>query len=330
MMMMDEKVTALCENFITNRDILKKVFRGESLYVYPVAANALTSHGVTADEDKLRECKKIIKKNAGALSYLKGNVMMPFAANLSIKEDPKAHFDKVIKIYNYAKKKFNRSEYSALLAIMLADLTDEASYAAVVDRGKEIYDLMKNEHPFLTNEQDSVLAGLMALSEKNNTDLIDDMEKCFDLLKIKYSHKSSIQSVSHVLSLTQGSAREKVEHLNDLYDALREAGKKYGVYTELSTLAAVSVLDSDIEKMRDTIIEIDEFLSKQKGYGLLGLDKKTRLMNATMLTTDLYETAQASQAASTASAIAVSAAQSLAVCIIITSTIATNVAASST
>ena len=326
---MDEKVTALCECFITNREIIKKVFKGESLLIYPVAANALVSHGVTADEDKLKECRKLIKKNSGALSYLKGQVMMPFAANLSMKEDPKAHFDKVLKIYNVAKKKFNRSEYSALLAILLPDLIHEDSCEAVLTRGKELYDQIKMAHPFLTNEQDSVLAGLLALSEKSNTELIDDMEKCFDLLKIKFSHKSSIQSISHVLALTEGSAREKVEHLNDLYDSLREAGKKFGVYTELSTLAAVSILDNETERVRDRIIAIDDFLSKQKGYGLLGLDKKARLMHATMLTTDLYDSAQIAQTTASASAIAMAAAQSLAVCVIITSTIAANAASTS-
>ena len=326
---MDEKVTALCESFITNREIIKKVFKGESLLIYPVAANALVSHGVTADEDKLKECRKLIKKNSGALSYLKGQVMMPFAANLSMKEDPKAHFDKVLKIYNVAKKKFNRSEYSALLAILLADLIHEDSCEAVLTRGKELYDQIKMAHPFLTNEQDSVLAGLLALSEKSDTELIDDMEKCFDLLKIKFSHKSSIQSISHVLALTEGSAREKVEHLNDLYDSLREAGKKFGIYTELSTLAAVSILDNETERVRDRIIGIDDFLSKQKGYGLLGLDKKARLMHATMLTTDLYDSAQIAQTTASASAIAMAAAQSLAVCVIITSTIAANSASTS-
>jgi len=69
---MDEKITALCESFIANREVVKKVFRGESVLIYPVAANALVSHGVNADEEKLKQCKKIIKKNVGALSYLKG------------------------------------------------------------------------------------------------------------------------------------------------------------------------------------------------------------------------------------------------------------------
>ncbi|MBQ1397581.1 MAG: DUF4003 family protein, partial [Clostridia bacterium] len=119
------------------------------------------------------------------------------------------------------------------------------------------------------------------------------------------------------------------EHLNDLYDSLREAGKKFGVYTELSTLAAVSILDNETERVRDRIIAIDDFLSKQKGYGLLGLDKKARLMHATMLTTDLYDSAQIAQTTASTSAIAMAAAQSLAVCVIITSTIAANSASTS-
>lgn len=314
---MEEKTLKLCEEFIENRDVIKKVFRAESIFVYPVAANALSSHGVKADEAKLRECKKLVKKNIGNFSYLRGNVSLPFAANLSLKDDPKAHIEKVKRVYEYAKNLFRRSEYTALLAIMLADLVEDDRIEAVLDRGKEIYDLMKSQHPFLTDEQNSVFAGLLALSRKNNMDLIDDMEKCYDLLKIKFSHKSSIQLVSHVLSLTDGSASEKVNHLIELYDTLKQAGKKYGVYTQLSTLASVSILDNDTDKLRDTIIEIDDFLSKQKGYGILGIDKKNRLMHATMLTTDLYGTAQEAMATLSTSAIAMAAAQQLAICIII-------------
>lgn len=317
-----DPITALCENFIENRDTIKKVFRGESVLIYPVASNAITTYGLKAEEDKLRECKKIIRKNAGTLSYLKGIVATPFAATLSLKEDPKAHFDKVAKIYAITKKQFSRSEYSALLAIMLADIVDESKVESVVARGKEIYSLMKEQHPFLTNDSDSVFAGLLALSEKNNRVLIDDMEKCYDLLKIKFSNKSSIHSVSHILALTEGPARQKVEHLIDLYDALKASGRKFGTYTELAILAAASILDDDVEKLRDTILQIDQNLSKQKGYGFFGLDKKTRLMHSAMLATDLYDSAQNAQAVSTASAIAMAAAQQVAICVIIASTAA--------
>ena len=323
---MDEKTTALCENVIANRDIIKKVFRGENIFIYPIASNALTSHGVIADVAKLKECKKIINKYDGALSYPKGNVMIPFACVLSMKEDPKAHFDKVTRFYSFTKKHFNRSEYSALLAIMLADYVEEDNIERVVKRGSDIYSIIKEQHSFLTNDKDSILSGLVALSEKGNTELIDDMEKCYDLLKIKYSQKSSIHSVSHVLALTKGTAHEKVDHFNELYDTLKESGKKFGVYSELSTLASVSILDEDFGKLRDTVLEIDAFLSKQKGYGLLGLDKKTRLMHAAMLTTDLYDTAHnAVTDTSDAAAVAMAAAQQIAICVLMTGSAASNI-----
>ena len=318
---MEEKALKLCEGFIENREVIKKVFRGESVFIYPVAANAITAHGEKVNEEKLRECKKLVKKNSGTFSYLKGVVMLPFAANLSLKEDPKAHLDKVVKFYGVTKKQFKRSDYSALLAVMLADLIDDSKIDEVVSRGKEIFTVTRQKHPFITNDPESILSGLLALSEKSNTELIDDMEKCYDLLKIKFSHKSSIHTTAHVLSLTEGSAREKVSHLIDLYDSLKAAGKKFGVYTQLSTLAAVSILDDDTDRLRDTIIEIDEFLSKQKGYGLLGIDKKTRLMHAAMLTTDLYGTAQNALATLSSPAIAMAAAQQLAICVIISSTL---------
>ncbi len=316
---MEDKTKELCESFIENRDIVKKVFSMESTLIYPIAANALTANGIKGDVDKLKACKKIINKNAGVLSYLKGDIAIPFAANLSTKEDPKAAFDKVVRYYNIIKRQFNRSQFSALLAILLSDIVQEDNIESVIERGKAIYTMIKDNHPFLTNDQTSVLAGMLAMSEKSNVELIDDMEKCYDLLKIKFSNKSSIHTVSHILSLTRGSAREKVEHMIDLYDMLKESGKKYGVYTELATLASVSILDDDLEKLRDTIIEIDDFLSKQKGYGLLGIDKKTRLMHATMLTADLYDTAQAAHIVASASALAMAAAQQATICIIIAS-----------
>jgi hypothetical protein len=315
---MEEKVLTLCQTFIENRDAIKKVFGMDSIYIYPIAANALTANGVKADVEKLKSAKKIISKNAGVLSYLKGNVSTPFAANISFREDPKAYFDKVVKFYNLIKKQFSRSEYTALLAIILADTVDEDSISSVVSRGVQIYRLMKEQHPFLTNEKDSVLAGLLALSEKDNTELVEDMEKCYDLLRIKFSDKSSIHTVAHILALTESSAREKVERLIELYDVLREKGKKYGQYTELAALAAVSILDDNTEGVADTIIEIDDFLAKQKGYGLLGLDKKTRMMHATLLTADLYDTAKSSSETLSGADIAMMAAQQIAICAVIT------------
>ncbi len=306
---MKTTINQITQDFIENRDIIKKAVKLESSYIYPVAANVFCAAGVKADADKLAECKKIIRKNAGFASYLKGIVMTPFAAKLCVSADPEAQFEKVMAMYGILKNHFKRSEYLALLATLLAEKTTTEEAERIAARGRALYDMMKKEHPILTSSEDNVMAGFMAFSEKSDRQLIDDAEKCYDLLRKKFSDKNAVQTVSHILAMTDGAAEEKVNRLFRMFDMFAAAGRKYGKHYELSTLAAISVIEADEKELVDTAVAIDGLLNGQKGYGALSLDKKTRLMHAAMLTADLYEDADNTQAAVSASALAVIAAQ---------------------
>lgn len=321
---MKEYTNNITQDFIENRDIIKKAAKFENSYIYPVAANIFCAAGVKADADKLTECRKIIKKNAGFGSYLKGNVMTPFAAKLCVSDDPEAQFEKVMEMYSILKKYFSRSEYLALLATLLAEKISVKDADGIASRGRALYDLMKKEHPILTSSEDNVMAGFMAFSEKSDKELIDDAEKCYDLLRKKFSDKNSVQTVSHILSMTYGTPEEKAERMIRMFDMLAESGHKFGKHYELSTLAALSIIEADEKELVDKVADIDDQLSGQKGYGGLGLDKKTRLMHAAMLTADLYEDSDNAQAAVSASALAVIAAQEAAICAVIVASTAAN------
>ena len=322
---MKENTKQITMDFIENRDIIKKVVKFESSYIYPVAANIFCAAGVKADADKLAECKKLIKKNAGFASYLKGVVMTPFAAKLCVAADPEAQFEKVMDMYGILKKHFSRSEYLALLATLLAERTTSEEADRIAARGRVLYNMMKKEHPILTSSEDNIMAGFMAFSDKSDDQLIDDAEKCYDLLKKKFSDKNVVQTVSHILAMTDGAPEEKVGKMIGMFDMFAAAGRKYGKHYELPMLAAISVIEADEKALVDTVIGIDEVLSGQKGYGALSLDKKTRLMHAAMLTADLYEDTDNAQAAVSASALAVIAAQEAA---IYAAVVASSVAAS--
>ena len=324
---MKENARQITMDFIENRDIIKKAIKFESSYIYPVAANIFCAAGVKADADRLAECKKIIKKNAGFASYLKGVVITPFAAKLCVSADPEAQFEKVMAMYGILKNHFRRSEYLALLATLLAEKTTAEEAERVAARGRALYDMMKKEHPILTSSEDNVMAGFMAFSEKSDAQLTDDAEKCYDLLKKKFSDKNAVQTVSHILAMTEGAPEAKVGRMLEMFDMFTAAGRKYGKHYELPMLAAISVIEADEKELVDTVIEIDEMLSGQKGYGALSLDKKTRLMHAAMLAADLYEDTDNAQAAVSASALAVIAAQEAAMTAAI---VAASVAANST
>ncbi|MBP3268232.1 MAG: DUF4003 family protein, partial [Ruminococcus sp.] len=187
---------------------------------------------------------------------------------------------------------------------------------------RAIYDKMKKEHPFLTSSEDNVMAGFMAFSEKSDQQLIDEAEQCYDLLRKKFSDKNAVQTVSHILAMTKGSPEDKVNRLCRMFDMLADAGHKFGKHYELSTLAAVSIIEADEKELVDNITDIDSQLSGQKGYGVLSLDKKTRLMHSAMLTADLYGGSDNTQAAVSASALAMIAAEEAAICAAIVATTA--------
>lgn len=314
---MEGNAKQITMDFIENRDIIKKAIKMESSYIYPVAANVFCAAGVKADGEKLKECKKIIKKNAGFASYLKGNVMTVFAAKLCVSPDPEAQFKKVMDIYGILKDHFKRSEYLALLATLLAEKTTIEEAERIAARGRALYNMMKKEHPILTSSEDNVMAGFMALSEKNDKQLIDDAESCYDLLRKEFSDKNAMQTVSHILAMTDGAPEEKVDRIVRMYDMFKKSGHKFGKHEELPMLAAISVIEADEKELVDTAVEIDDLLSEQKGYGALSLSKKIRLMHAAMLTADLYNDCDNALAAVSASAIAIIAANEAAMCAVI-------------
>lgn len=323
---MRSNIDQTTQDFIENRDIIKKAIKHESDYIYPVAANVFCAAGVKADADKLKECKRIIKDNAGFASYFKGNVITPLAAKLCITDDPEAAFAKTAEIYTILKEYFKRSEYLAMLAALLAERTTIEEAEKIASRGKALYDMMKKEHPLLTSNEDNIMAGFMAFSTKSDEQLISDAEKCYDLLKKEFSDKNAIQTVSHIFAVIDGTPDEKVERLISMFEMLKKAGHKFGKHFELPSLAAVSIIDADEKELVDNIIGIDTLLEKQKGYGIFSLDKKTRLMHAAMLTADLYEDNTNTEAAISASALAMIAAEEAAMCCAI---VAATVAASS-
>ena len=325
---MTNNINEICTLYIANRDALKKTFKFDSSFIYPAAANTLTAAGVTADPERLKECRSIIKKNISSVSYLRGTSDLPLICSVYTADDPTEAVTKTENIYKILKKQFSRSEYLALLAILSSSMTDEAGAEKIAERGKKLYDMMSKEHPFLTSSEDSIMAGFMAMSEKKDEELIEECEKCYKLLKSKFSSKDTLQTCSHILSLGEADAEYKVGRMVGIFDSLKEAGRKYSKYHELTVLAALALTDVSIKELTDNILEIDEFLSQQKGYGALSTDKKTRLMHAAMLTANVHGSETASAAVSS-TALILAIAQQAAMCAIIACSAASSAAAAS-
>lgn len=342
---MRESLQTICRRFLANRQLIRQVMKAESGYIYPVCANVFCAAGRDASAEQLLACKKLLKEKTGVFSNFRGNLRAPVVCMLAAGTHPEVRMDRALENYKMLRGRFRASQYLALAAFLLTDLGAAGSHPEAIDRSRVIYNLMKARHPLLTASEDSVFAVFLAFSEKSDDELIEDMEECFGRLKKAFPTSNCLQSVSHVLCMGPGRPEEKVARLTLLYNAIGRKGGKYGKYYELSTLAALSLLRGEIEAVAADVMEVDSFLAGQKGYGGLGLDRKTRLMHAVMLVTDdlmaqqqpavCFSTVEqqtvsaALGSAPLTSTLALVVAQQAAMCAVMASTAATSAAASS-
>ena len=312
---MKAELQTLCDSFIINRDAVRDAFKWDSHYIHPVCANLFCAHGRTADTEELKRCKKIIESQTGIFSNFRGNIRPALAAMLALSDRPEEKMAQALENYSMLKQEFWSSEYLALVAFLLTDLADRNRVEEKAGRGKVIYKRMQKEHPFLTSSEDSVFAVLMAFAEKSDDDLIIDMEACYKALRERFSSGNDVQTVSHILALSDGAPEEKAGRVIELYNALRDAGVKYGRYHELSTLAALSVTGVGIPDLVRDIQEVSDFLKGQKGYGgVFGIEAKTRAMHAALLVSDLYTNRDQANTAAMTSTLVQIIAQEMAMC----------------
>lgn len=327
---MTEELRKLCELFVHNRDEIKSGFGWESTYMYPLCASIYTQKRMDADVRRMKECKGLLKQMAGIFSNFRGISQLAVITLLSVNGQPQEQLNNALQVYDLLKKEFFGSDYLTIAALMLSEMSEPERYQETVSRTRRIYDLMKAEHPFLTSSQDSVFAALLALSEYSDQQLLTEMERCYEALKPHFFSSNAVQSLSHVLALAEGSAAVKCRRTMELFDSLKQQGYKYGTNEELATLGVLGLLETDIRTLAGEIMEVDDYLKIQKGFGAFGIGSKQRLMYAGILVASEYTGAdQAMNAAAIQSTVSIVVAQQAAMCAAITASSAASAAANS-
>ena len=316
---MREALQQRCTLFIENRDELKRTFRLENSYLYPVCANIFSARGIPARQETLRRCNDLLRENTGVFSNFRGTVRMAVVSILATDPAPEARIRRMQENYRLLKQHYFSSEYLSLVAMLLTETAEGPAAAEVIARGREIYNKMKQEHPFLTSGEDSVFATLLAQSPKDDYALIADMEDCYARLRPTFHAGNDLQAVTHVLALGQGATLEKSARLIALFEGIKKAGGKYGRHHELPVLAALSILPVEVGQAVADMMDVDAFLAQQKGYGVFSLDRRTRMMHAAMLVSDEYAPYAAGEAAVLGGTVAMIAAQQAAMCAVIAS-----------
>lgn len=284
---MKPELEKTCADYIANRNAVKKAFRFNDATIWSVCANLFCACGHTADAEQLKACRRVLKKHTRPFSKFRGKVQPFLSCILAVGDSPEERMTLAGDYFRLLKRNFRKSEYLVLSAFLLTDLADQPLTEEKAARGKEIYRRMNKKHRLLTNKTDSIFAMLMAYSGKPYDGLLSDMDACYEALKKEFSG-SGAQTAAQVLSLADGAPEDKVQRVIDLFDALEEAGVKYGKADELAPLAALSLAGAPAAMLAEDIKAADDFLAEQKIWKSGDKEKAERAMHALMIVSDLY------------------------------------------
>ncbi len=316
-----------CELFIDNKDAFKAAFPWESAYFYPICASFFMDAGKIADIDYLKDCRALLKRRVNAFSNFRSHAELSIVAMLAVCDDPEKRLDEAIEVYAGLKEHFWGSEYLPVAAMILAGDVERERYGEICQKTRKVYDLMKKEHPFLTSSEDSVFSAMLALSDKSDGEIVRETETCYNILKEKFFDKNAVQSLSHVLALSDDGVRSAGDRCRDtirLFDNLKERGYKYGTGYELATLGILATLPCGIEETARDLMDVADFLKTQKGYGFFGTYGRTqRFMHAAMIvTSEHFGSSGAMVGAAVGSTLSLIAAQQAATCAAIAASVA--------
>ena len=320
-----------CARFLDARDMLRRAFPFAHAQMIPICAGMAAGQDRPWDAGRLYACRDLIQEETGLFSNFRGAGHLAVITLLALSPAPEERMAFALQGYKVLRTRFYASQYLPLAALLLADWARGRDLDGVAARAEEIYRRMKREHPFLTGAEDSVFAVLLALPPDTEQAVVDQVEACYDALKHPFGTGQYTQALSHVLALGEGSAQEKRDKVLGVYQGLKAAGRKYGAGYELGTLGSLALLPAPVEELTADVLEVDEFLSHQKGYrGILGLPKNQRLMHSAMLVSGDYVDQRKTSvmgAAAVSGTVAMIAAQEMALCAVMVGGIGASAAA---
>lgn len=286
---MNTEVKAKVDLMVDNYYELKKGFKWESNLAKHFGALVHSINGKKVDVSIIEKIVKYIKSKTGTFSNYRGTNGFILSNLLSFEEDYETFFNNMLEVNKKMRdKKFKSSAYLPLAAYTITKEVSSEEWDYRIDRMRDFYNYMKENHFWLTSSDDYVFAAVLAISDLEAEKASKDIEKCYRYLNEDGFHKGNdLQTLSHILAIGEESAEVKCKKTVEIYKGLK--GKKLKLaYNGLASLGVLALVASDIDKIIDEIKEVYDYIYEKKGYGTWSIDKSMRTMLAATLVADSY------------------------------------------
>ena len=177
---------------------------------------------------------------------------------------------------------FKQGQHMPIACYTLYKVSQETDPTTVAKRAYELYMDMKKNHPFLTSSDDYSLSILLAHLNPS----FARIESAYTALNERgFSKSNDLQTLSHIIALSDLSVEVLVEKCVALKDMLKESKLASGT-TYYPSIGVMAVLVEGESDLATQWAELANYMNKQKKYKWLG--KQMNVMLSASLLSNHY------------------------------------------
>ena len=279
---MTEDAVVKCKLLVRNREVLKNEFHWESTNMIPLCAYLFSQQQTKVDAVRMKECKRLIKRNAGIFTKVKGDDIYPLASMLTLENNVDKALDKGIGIYQELCKQYKPSLWLTMVAFILAEQSCQLdqTIARAIELEQEAQGTIQ------VGDKERGIFLVLALSSKTEEQLLKEFDVIYQLLAESKLEEDAKKLLTVVLVLGDGTPESKVHNLEETNLKLKEHQLKIGNGIETAALGLAATSENEIPVLIEQAVEVNEYLKGKKGFDSLQLSTHERLMYAIMLPTE--------------------------------------------
>lgn len=287
---MENRINNSRDIFEENFKVAKKAFvLNTNLEASACAASFIGSPRPVSAE-AMKAAKKVLDDNASLLSSIRtGNCRQVIVATLAQSSDPEYAVKQIKKIHKGLDRKFLDSSYLVLAATMIYRTCREADYDRYIERTREIFKLIRKDHPLATGAEDITACVIMALTDIDTEVIARNAEESFQALKNYFFGSDKIQYMANMAAVFGGDPDDKAKVIRNTYEMLKSEGVRfdsnaYGIIASVGLLVKPEDLKDVVKAIRKTSDEMKSI----KGMGAWGAGKRIRNILASAIVLDAY------------------------------------------
>lgn len=278
-----------CDLLVENTDYIRKNFKLEYEVLRDVSALSLTLNGINAEQSEFKKAASVIKDRTGFFSDFTNFLRLPLAARMVTQKEPLKYLEEIIRVYKNIKGTVFYGSQRMITAMVLAEYEQGARLDNYIDRTNELYAKIKKAHTAQTSPQMLPLIAFLTISSNNPDSTVEILEKNYDNLCDYFGKKKSTYSLAAIVSLLNDGFRNSCEQVTDIYKTLKIYNHSIGNSNEKPVIGAFGNYDADVKLIVGDIIDVDEYLSKKKGFSNFRIGAHMRRSLASLIVLMAYE-----------------------------------------